>query len=376
MVTFLVFILILSILVLVHELGHFVAAKWAGVRVEEFGFGIPPRIFGKKFGDTVYSINLLPFGGFVKLTGEDDVEDTSADEASFVHKSVLQRGLILVSGVFMNLILGIVLYYAFFIANGFRTLQIPMIFDYDFRFGRQESIDTVVASVLEDSAALEYGIRSGEAILEVDGVAVYNTPDVRREVRDRVGQSVKLLLMDTVSPAQEFRVVSVVPKANSEGLGILGVYLSKSVTLVYDSTFEKAFAGPMHAYNMLGYSGNVLSRLITLSFENRSVVPLSDSVAGPVGIYSVVGGILDSFGSRAYLGIIDITALMSLSLAIINILPFPALDGGRVLFVFFEAVFGKKVRPSFEHFLHRWGMILLLGILILITVRDAARFFG
>ena len=126
--TLLIFILILSLLVLIHEFGHFITAKKSGVRVEEFGLGLPPRIWGKQLGETLYSLNWLPFGGFVKLTGEDDDGNGLNDEKSFSSKKPSRRALILTAGVLMNFILGIFLYYVFLISNGFKSFYLPLIF--------------------------------------------------------------------------------------------------------------------------------------------------------------------------------------------------------------------------------------------------------
>lgn len=378
MLTLIIFVSILSLLVLIHELGHFVSARWFGVRVEEFGFGLPPRILGKKVGETIYSLNLFPFGGFVKLTGEDSVEvsETAFDDPkNFMSKSVGQRGVILISGVLMNVVLGVALYYLLFFANGFKTLGFPLFFDYKFRFGRQESIDTVIGTFSDDSAAKDVGVLAGEAIIEIDGVAVRSVPDVRVAVSDKVGQDVKLLLMDLKTPAKTLRTVTAAPRANEEGKGVLGVYLSKSVTIFYDGTVSRMLSGPMQVYNMIAYSGFAFSKLIGISVEERTISPVSSSVSGPVGIYSVIGGILDYSGDKAYVAIMDFVALMSVSLAFINILPLPALDGGRFVFIVVEGVRGKRLNPSFESVIHRWGMLILIVTVVLVTIRDIARIF-
>ena len=149
MMTLILFIIILSALVLIHEFGHYYVAKKTGVRVEEFGIGIPPRLFGKKIGETIYSVNLLPFGGFVRLSGEDGVDEDHLEEAisdpeNFLSKTPLQRAGIVVAGIVMNALLAVVLYYFFFFFTGFKSLTIPNMFDYEFKFGHVEQINTVV----------------------------------------------------------------------------------------------------------------------------------------------------------------------------------------------------------------------------------------
>jgi regulator of sigma E protease len=377
MFTLLVFLLILSLLILVHELGHFLVARKNGVRVEEFGLGLPPRVFGKKIGETIYSLNLLPFGGFVKLSGEDESEIDSeqpADPRSFISKTPLQRALILVAGVFMNFMLAVVLYYTFFFMTGFKTLTLPLLFDYQFKYGQVNATHTVVAGFSEDSPLEMAGAEPGEAVLRIDGMAVNSLEELRNVLADKAGQEVNVVLTDLRTTDEVERVLTVVPQANEEGQGILGIFLGSAANLSYEGT-ERVFAGFLHTYNMLSYTRHVLGQLIGLSVSEGSIAPVSEGVAGPVGIYSVVGAILNYGGPQAYLGLIDFIALMSLSLAFLNIMPFPALDGGRLVFVFIEMIVGKRVKPSIEVAIHKWGIALLLGLIVLITIKDVTRFF-
>jgi regulator of sigma E protease len=377
MLTFVVFILILSLLILVHELGHFIAARKAGVRVEEFGLGLPPRVYGKKIGETLYSLNLLPFGGFVKLSGEDDAvsEKPSKDPRNFMSKTPLQRAVILVAGVLMNFALAVFLYYIFFFMSGFKTLTLPLLFDYDFRYGQVTATDTVITGFSEGSPMEALGVEPGEAVLEIDGAAVASVEELREQLADKAGQEVNVLLADLKTTDDGTRALTVVPDANEDGTGVLGIYLGSAAYISYNTPTERALAGFLHAHNILSYSRHVLGQLIGLSFSAGTIAPVSEGVAGPVGIYSVVGSILHYGGPDAYLGIIDFIALLSLSLAFLNILPFPALDGGRLVFVFIEMVVGKRVKPSVEVAIHKWGIILLLGLIILVTVKDVGRFF-
>ena len=369
MITFLVLILIFSILVFVHELGHFFTAKKFGVRVEEFGFGIPPRLFGKRIGETIYSINLLPFGGFVKLTGEDSDEADVKDPKNFASKNPYQRVLILTAGVLMNLLLAVLLYFVFFFINNFKTLTLPVFFDYNFKFGEQNSINTVVTAFSLGSFAEKAGIQRGEAVIEINSVPVYSVTDIRRELDGKIGQNVRVMLMDVRKIKREVRSVTVTVQKDDKGKGILGVILSKAVVLSYEG-WQKRFVGILHAYNMLAYTTNTIGNMIGLSFETRDISPVSESVSGPVGIFAVVKAILSFSGKEAVLGLLDLVALLSLSLGFINILPFPALDGGRIAFVLVEIVSGKRVSPKVEAFIHKLGMVFLLGLIVLVTFKD------
>lgn len=432
--TIILFILILSLLILVHEFGHFIVAKKNGIRVEEFGLGLPPKIFSKKFGETVYSLNWLPFGGFVKLTGEDEAEEISTEDGgekaegevveveteeeiitmndssgntvvieesmevvtaiqdggltedeqrlqslqnvivdpkSFAVKKPWQRFSVLIAGVFMNSLLAVSLFYVFFLATGFKTFQLPLFFDYKFKFGEVEELGTVVSEIQKDSGAYLAGVELGEAVLEVDGVLVKDVKEVREQLVGKSDKEVALKLIDFKDQANPtIRIVNVKTNSDEEGNPVLGVYLSKSVSITYRKPIERLFAGFLHSYNVMGYSFSSLAKIIGLSVETRDISPVSQSVSGPVGIFNIIDVILKYGGDRVWLTILDYVALMSLSLAAINVLPFPALDGGRMAFVLIEWVSGRKVNPKWEANIHRIGMFFLLSFIVLITIKD------
>jgi regulator of sigma E protease len=376
-ITLLIFILILSVLVLFHEFGHYFVAKKNGVRVEEFGLGLPPKVFGKKIGETEYTFNALPFGGFVKLTGEDstDQEATLLDPRSFAHKKPGQRAAILVAGVCMNLLLAGSIYYIFFLIKDFKTLSTPLIFDYKFKFGNERTVSTVITGLSDPSSITTSQVEPGDALIEVNGVPVRSVADIRASVKDSAGQPVTLTLMDLRKTNDNIKTITVSPIKDSDGNGILVLYLGKAVTLSYATPVERLFSGFMQTYNMLAYSNHVLANLFLVSVESRSVAPVSEGVSGPVGIYSVIGNILHLGGEQAFLSLLDFTALMSLSLAFLNIMPFPALDGGRLFFVIIEKIRGKRIHPSAEANVHKWGMIALLVLIAVVSVKDVINLF-
>ncbi|KKS03306.1 MAG: Membrane-associated zinc metalloprotease [candidate division WWE3 bacterium GW2011_GWF2_41_45] len=351
------------------------AAKANGVRVEEFGWGLPPRVFGKKFGETIYSINLLPFGGFVKLTGEDSEEATSAkDPKSFTSKTPLQRAIILIAGVFMNVVLAVTIFYVFMFVNGFKTFQMPLIFDYDFKFGETTKIGTVISGIQPGSPAEKAGLTLGEAVTAVNGRKVTDITQFKNTLAEYKGEPVKLTLNDLKDTTYtKIRDVQVSPTKDEAGKPIIGVYLGESVSISYEKPLDRVLVGFYHSYNVMGYSLNTLSQMVALSFKTKDISPVSESVSGPVGIYNLVDMVLKYGGPNAWLTLFDYTALMSLSLALVNIMPFPALDGGRVAFVLFEGVTRKKPNPKTEAAFHRLGMFFLLGFLILITIKDVVR---
>ena len=376
MLALIIFILILSVLVLIHEFGHFYVAKKNGIDVEEFGYGLPPKIWGKKFGDTEYTINLLPFGGFVRIRGEGDLE-ASDDPKNFNSKTPLQRAAVLIAGVFMNTVLAIFVYYVFFFITGFKTLTIPVLFPHDFKGAQTTTINNVITGYVVDSAAEEAGVNVGEAITKVDGVEVFSVDEIKSYIADKEGESVNVTLVDVTRldlQATE-RVVSFAPRfTEEENEVLLGVSLTEAARLDYSN--NKFFAAPLHAYNMLSYTKTTLGGMINLSREEGTAEPIASSVSGPVGIFAVVDGILDYSPREAILGLLDLTALLSLSLAFMNLLPFPALDGGRLIFVIYEWITKKRVSAKFEAALHKYGMLFLLLLIVLVTFKDIRFLFG
>lgn len=378
--TIITVLLIISFLVVIHELGHFWAAKKNGVRVEEFGIGYPPRLFGKRFGETLYSVNLIPFGGFVNIAGEDEGNEEEQkkvenDPRSFSNKTPWQKIEILVAGIVMNFLVSFVLFYIFFFINGFKSFYVPMIFDYDFRFGNEMTYGTMIFDIEEGSPADLAGMSLGEVILNVDGEDISSVYDLRESLRDKAGTDVEIRALDItgVSGEEQTYVVTPVayePQSEDESNAIIGVYLEEAKAISYDSTLEKVLSGPMHTYNMLGYSVISLGKIIGLSVEMRDIAPVSGSVTGPIGIFNILGSIVESGGDQRLLNLINTVAIISLGFAFTNLLPIPALDGGRIIFKLFEGVTKKKIDPKLEANIHRAGMIALYILVILITFRD------
>jgi len=378
-ITIILVILIISFLVVIHELGHFWASKKNGVRVEEFGVGYPPRLFGKKFGETLYSINLIPFGGFVKITGEEedennDVKPTEHDPHSFSNKTPWQKSQILLAGVFMNTLLSFVLFYIFFVINGFKSFYIPMIFDHKFKYGQEMTYGTVIFDMEEGSPADNAGIKPGEVILKVDGNEIKDVAGLRENLNGKAGEEVEIETMDISDPSgKKINNYSLSPVFSEEGTdtnAIIGVYLGDAKAIYYRNTLEKILSGPMHTYNMLDYSVSSLKNIIGLSFQTKDIEPVASSMTGPVGLFNILAGIIQSKGTGKILNIINTVAIISLGFAFTNALPIPALDGGKVLFRVIEAVTKKDINPKIENKIHNIGMIGLILLVVAITFRD------
>lgn len=370
--TIVVFIFTLLILVISHELGHFLAAKKFGIKVLEFGFGLPPKIFGRKIGETLFSLNALPIGGFVKLFGEDETDkDVLKSTRSFAAKPVFQRIVVVVAGVAMNFLLAVILFWIVLFARGFEE-SIPLLTPHQFAGVNQVNESVIlIGAVAPGSPAEEAGIKGGDRIIEADGVKLENADQFIQSTKQRSGEKLTLTLVD---PSEERKQVEIVPRANPPaGQGPLGVEIGmvNVARLKYETPLQKITSGVVHSYNLTTYSVDVLGKLISASLAARNLEPVSGSVAGPIGITNLTGSILQT--ESPLIPYLNFVALLSLNLAIINILPFPALDGGRLFFLLIEGITRRKVKPEVERWVHTVGMALLIALIVLITLSDISK---
>lgn len=376
---------ILSLLVLIHEFGHFIAAKKNGVLVEEFGLGFPPRVFGIKIGETLYSINLLPLGGFVKVYGEEYHETERAIEAmkkggeslrerAFVFKKPPQKALILVAGVLMNIFLGVAIYYVLLASTGFKSEPIPIINNYHFRFGDSEN-RVIVAQSVKGSPAEKAGAQTGDQVMRIrtsptsEWQMIYNTDELIRIINSSENAPVQLELVNVANNDQ--KIITVSPKYNEElKRNVIGVNLAEAVILKYESPVQKVFSGFMHSYNIMAYNLNAMGSLLTSSFKEKSVGPVAGAVSGPIGILGVIQDTVNSSGKKLIFNLANITALLSLSLATMNLLPFPALDGGRLIFVVYEWITKRRPNSQIERVANLAGFLFLISLMLLVTASD------
>ena len=352
-VSILVFILVLSVLILVHEFGHFIVAKKSGIMVEEFGLGLPPRIWGKKIGETLYSINLLPFGGFNKLHGEQSEEGTTNLSKSFLHKSKKVRSLVIVAGVIMNLLLAIVCFSVVYSFSG-----IP-----------RDTGKIKVVDVAGGSPAEKAGIVVGDIITKVGKDSVSVSGDFISKTTEYGGKRMVYEIERSINGQESAVTVSLTPRENPpEGEGPIGVTIT-TMEMYYPPAWQRPFYGIYYGFQDGVYWGKTilmgLGDLALGVFKGK--VP--QGVSGPIGIYAVTteaskGGILT---------LINFVGILSVNLAILNILPFPALDGGRLLFIGIEAATRKKVPQKVEAIINNVGFLLLLTLLIVISFGDVRR---
>lgn len=363
MLSILIFILILSVLVMLHEFGHFLAAKRAGIGVEEFGFGLPPRIWGKKIGQTLYSINWLPFGGFVKLIGEDPTDARREEPNSFFTKPLSARMKVVVAGVVFNFILAVLIFYIVIFALGFKV-SLPLLVDHRFKFVNQTK-QVLVADVVVGGAASGADISVGDSIVLAAGAKISEIADLQKIIRENQDNPVNLVLENPVN--NKTREVVVVPKYNEElKAAAIGVSLGELAVLNYQTIPQRLVAGFIHSYNTLEYSGKIFGQLIEFAVRERDIRPVSEGVSGPVGIAQITTQAV----ALGPISVLQLFGLLSLNLAAVNILPIPALDGGRLFFLIVEAATRRRVYPHVEKWAHSIGFAILLGLIMLVTYND------
>ncbi|MBI2011900.1 site-2 protease family protein [Candidatus Daviesbacteria bacterium] len=372
--TVILIIVTLLILVVIHEMGHYLAAKKFNIKVLEFGFGIPPRAWGKKIGETIYSLNWLPLGGFVRLLGEDEVDKAVLEnERSFAAASVSKRIVVALAGVVMNLFLAWVLFYLVLVSSGFKT-QFPKLFDHQF-IGAKYSTEkmVIINDVAKNSPAKSAGLKVGERIIAINDKFIKDDLDFIKKVKENAGKKITLTTSDIKQT--KFKRLDLTPRVNppkDEGALGVGIGYLEAYNLEYREDWQKTLAGPIHSVNIATYTFNILSKTISMSLVKKDIAPLSQSVGSPIAIGFISYEILQE--SNPIIPYLELVALISLSLAIFNILPIPALDGGRLFFLFVEALTRKKINPSFERVVHNIGMIVLLILFFLVIQKDINQF--
>ena len=365
--TLIIFIIILGVLVFVHEFGHFYTARKLGVKSDEFGFGFPPRICGwkkingkRKFfwgngevksEDTIYSLNWIPIGGFVKIKGEDG-EDKS-DKDSFANQKIWKRTAILSAGVTMNVVLCMVLLMFAF------GLGAPQVIDDTNQATKVTDEKIQILSILNETPAAEAGLVMGDVIVSLNDQTFSEVEDVITYLADYEGQNVTVNI-SRLGEAKTFEIAPVI--LEQTGKSGFGVALAKTGIVSY----------PWYQAIWLGIKGTFLMFIqIIVAFYTvikNAIIhqPIGVDVAGPVGIAVLTGQV----ARMGLVYLLQFAALLSLNLAIINFLPLPALDGGRVLFLIIEKIRGKAVNEKVEQVVHTVGFMLLMVLIVVVTGKD------
>lgn len=338
--TILIVIIGIALLILIHEFGHFIVAKKMGLLVEEFGIGFPPRLWSKKIGETVYSVNFLPFGGFVKIYGEDPSSAKIAEDQhkrrAFYSQSVWRRAVIVTAGVVMNFLLG--------------WLLISVIF----AIGTPKIV--LISDVLPGSPAELAGI------LPQDQVRGFQSAtELISFINENRGKEISI----TVRRDGEEIQIKATPRLIEEAaLGVALVEAGIERQSLLGSLVEGFKTAAMIVASILAAFANLIWGFLT---QGRILIDF----VGPIGIF----GVANQAGSLGFLYLVQLIAMISLNLAVLNVLPFPALDGGRLLFVLIEKIKGSPISVNFERNANAAGFLFLLLLMIAITIRDVVRLF-
>jgi len=342
LITILIFLGILAVLILAHELGHFATAKAFGVRVDEFGLGFPPRLIGIKRGETLYSLNAVPLGGFTKMAGEEDPDVPR----SLASKSVGARVIVLSAGSIMNALLPILLFtIAFMVPHNVATG------------------DVVVAEVAPNSPAAAAGIEVGDTLASLNDEPVQNIGDLKIFTQLNLGKEVNLAVRHSDSTVEEVRLI---PRWKPPpGEGAMGVALSMPEAVIVRQSYPFWEAIPMGVSECIE-TFIIFKNEILKWFIGASPVQLT----GPVGIAQLTGEV----ARAGFSPLLQFAGFISINLALVNILPLPALDGGRIVFVLLGWVRrGKRISPRTEGLVHAIGFALLIAAMIAITYQDIIR---
>lgn len=367
--TIIIFLIVLSLLVFVHELGHFVVAKRSGMKVDEFGFGFPPRMFGiqkvdgkwkivwgaknQPTDDTIYSINWIPLGGFVKIMGEDN--DTAGDDRSFVNKPFLPRFFTLAAGVIMNFILAVLLLAVGYMAG----LPVAVENSSDIPSnGRLTNRQVAIVLVGEGTPAEKAGLVAGDIIESVDSNQFETIEGLQGYIKEHKGEKMNFDVT-RVNEEKNFTVESL--SEAPQGGGTVGIGLALYGKLHF-SLFPAIGHGFQTAYTQLF---NIASGLYHLFTSGTGL----KNLGGPVKIAQLTGQVADT----GIIPLLQFSAFLSLNLALLNALPFPALDGGRLLFLIIETVRRKRNNPKIEQYANAIGFMVLLLLMLVITVRDVSQ---
>lgn len=343
------FLAVLGVLILSHEFGHFIVAKKSGMRVDEFAFGFPPRLFKFKKGETLYSINLIPFGGYVKIHGEEG--EGEEDPRSFASKPISARAAVIIAGVFFNILLAWLL-----LSVGY-SLGLPGSVGAAPKGADIRDEKIVILQVQSGTPAEAAGFKLGDEL-----VGFKEVEEVQSFISENGGSEIEI----TYKRGAESFSVNVVPSVEAEkGKGALGIAMDK-VGIIKTPAYLSIWEGLKTTANL------------TIAVASAIFFFIADSIRGLVGINQIIGpvGIVSAAGAMTEMGfsyLLGFMALLSINLAIINIIPFPALDGGRLVFLIIEKIKGSPVSQRFSSMAHSIGLILLLILMAIITYNDILR---
>lgn len=356
------FIVMLGLVVIIHECGHFFMAKLFGVGVDEFGLGFPPRLFGKTMGKTLYSINLIPIGGFVKIkgvVGGDQFNTPTSND--FISQAWWKRFSILFAGIMMNLVLA-----GGLLAFGYSVIGLPANLDHVPTDATVTNAHLVVLQLSPEAPANQQGLLAGDIIQQVNGQPVVSVQELQNALTALpTNADLPLLVEHSTGDTAAITITPMIlPQSGQRGIG---AYFGSNGTIHLPPLSAIGFSAEQVTWSVqeiiLG-----LGHLIAGLFQGQAV---GDSVAGPVGIAKLSGEVTQ----LGFPYMLQFIALLSINLAVFNLLPIPALDGGRLLFLVVEAIRRKPVTQQTEAIVHNLGFIALLLLVVIVSIHDVFKFF-
>lgn len=358
-----VFAIIITIVVTAHELGHFLGAKKTKTKVTEFAVGFPPFIWKKQIGETLFGIGAIPFGGYNKIYGESDPAKDKNDPSSYTSKSTRQKLLIIIAGVIGNFILSILLFYIVLMSSNLTT-NIGLINpEYKFPVGHQENY--LMVNYVEDESTAKYGgLEPNNIILKINGEGVENAENLKSIIDDTKGEALAFLVKDRKTSEESIHIIN----NNQDKIGIGYTNIAE---LSYNTNLkDKILAGVLHTYNFTSYSVSTLGNMIAKSFINKDISIAGNAVAGPVGIFAITKISL----SEGFMYMLNIAAIISLALAITNLMPLPALDGGKCIYLVLQKIKPKFFTDELSEKIDGVGFIALMILGVLIVIKDVFQF--
>ena len=360
MITLILFILILSVLVAVHEAGHLILAKWVGARVKEYAIGFPPRIFSRKFGGTEYSLNLTPLGGYVNIAGEEGIDDEDEKDIPLSEKlsskHPFKKILVLVAGVSANVVLAWVLISITLMAGSFEPVPAsgPL----------PANAKVVILGVSQDSPALNAGLKPNDEVVKASaGDSVVNAKTADELVSFLSANQDRKITLNVLRNGEIVEIKNIQAVSGIvEGKKALGIAVDTVVKNRY-SLFPAFYKGIGVTASTVKFIGVSAGHAIWNVIQGKGGF---SEVAGPVGIGKIIG----EARSLGWVSVVTFAAFLSINLAIINILPFPALDGGRVIFTIYEWIVGKPVPTKVSKIIHGAGFVILILLMLVITAHD------
>lgn len=363
-INILLLLAVISILTFVHEFGHFLAAKAVKAKVLEFSIGFGPKLISRKRKETEFSLRALPFGGYVKILGDGDPteeKENRNDKGNLKNKSKWAQMLVMLAGVTMNILLAVILYTIYLGNNGWK-MTVSNTYE-DFKpvgaVISKERYSDIPYEIATEDGAFTAGMYEKGYIVSVNGVVIDNHLQLPKELEKYKGQFVDIYACNENEVCDTFKV-------NVNGEGRIGVYTGSNYNVYIDYSNNKTFSGLSHSVNIIKITWRAISELLSQAKETGDYSELSNTFSGPIGIYFIV----DYFKTLGVITFLGILADLSLSLALINVLPVPALDGGRFFILLIESIVRKDLNEKIEAAIINISFGILILFIVFVMIKD------